>query len=145
MLSSDADEKDEYSRLALMASSAEQQGSSHGLNRVSTNIDVDYSEGDGDDEDCAVKEGAGDHDGGGEVAGSGVDDERVDDGDDGGFDDGEVDGDDTLIAGNSPQPLSLIPSFGYDKEARSTHVFRSHLASTCDSSLCSIITRFSMG
>ena len=55
MLSSDADEKDEYSRLALMASSAEQQGSSHGLNRVSTNIDVDYSEGDGDDEDCAVK------------------------------------------------------------------------------------------
>ena len=77
MLSSDADEKDEYSRLALGASSAEQQGSSHGLNRVSMNIDVDYSEGDGDDEDCAVKEGAGDHDGSGEVAGSGVDDDRV--------------------------------------------------------------------
>lgn len=148
MLSSDADEKYEYSRLALEAQSSQQQGSSHGLDKVGTNIDVDYGEGDGDDEDCADNEGDGDHDGDGDgkVAGSEVDDDKVDDGDDEGCDNGEVDdGDDTLIAENSPRPLSLQPPSGMDKEAHSTHVFRPHSASACDSSLCYIRARFSMG
>jgi hypothetical protein len=57
--------------------------------------------------------------------------------------DSNDDGEDT--AENSTPPLSPRPSLRWDKEAPPTHVFRPHSATTCDSSLCYVQTRFAMG
>ncbi|CAI5732690.1 unnamed protein product [Hyaloperonospora brassicae] len=163
MLSSDAGEQYNYPRVALEGQSSQQQVSPHCVDKVDTNVDVEYGDGNNNGEDCVNTEGDRDHDGDGDGSSAEVADSKVDEGDDevcdegrgdgevvegdvGGCDEGEVDdGDDTVIAGNVPRPLSLHPSSGWNEEARSTHVFRPHSASVCESSSCYIQTRFSMG
>uniref|UniRef100_A0AAV1T9H9 FPL domain-containing protein n=1 Tax=Peronospora matthiolae TaxID=2874970 RepID=A0AAV1T9H9_9STRA len=136
MLSSDAGENYEYSRLVLGARSSQQQDGSHCLEALDTNNDVsNHDVDDGDDSES---------DDDGEVG----DD---DDGDDGGDDSEDADGDDrdkegdTLTTENLPQLLSPQPSIRWDEEAPLMHTFRPHSASSCESSLCYIQTRFSMG
>ncbi|KAF4129579.1 FPL domain-containing protein [Phytophthora infestans] len=51
----------------------------------------------------------------------------------------------TATTENSSRPLSPQPSLRWDKEAPPMHVFRPHSATTCESSLCYVQTRFAMG
>ncbi|ETM02834.1 hypothetical protein, variant, partial [Phytophthora nicotianae] len=51
----------------------------------------------------------------------------------------------TATTENSSRPLSPQPDLRWDKEAPPMHVFRPHSATTCESSLCYVQTRFAMG
>ncbi|KAL4108652.1 hypothetical protein PRIC1_000363 [Phytophthora ramorum] len=59
--------------------------------------------------------------------------------------DGNDDGECTITTKSSSPPLSPRPSLRWDKEAPPMHVFRPHSATTCESSLCYVQTRFAMG
>ncbi|GMF57585.1 unnamed protein product [Phytophthora fragariaefolia] len=59
--------------------------------------------------------------------------------------DSNDDEEDTATTEPSPRLLSPPPSLRWDKEAPPMHVFRPHSATTCESSLCYVQTRFAVG
>ncbi|KAE9000132.1 hypothetical protein PR001_g17707 [Phytophthora rubi] len=59
--------------------------------------------------------------------------------------DSNDDEEDTATTEPSPRLLSPRPSLRWDKEAPPMHVFRPHSATTCESSLCYVQTRFAIG
>lgn len=59
--------------------------------------------------------------------------------------DSNDDEEDTATTEASPRALSPRPLLRWDKEAPPMHVFRPHSATTCESSLCYVQTRFAIG
>ncbi|KAJ8571569.1 hypothetical protein ON010_g5269 [Phytophthora cinnamomi] len=59
--------------------------------------------------------------------------------------DSNDDEEDTATTEPSPRLLSPRPSLRWDKEAPPMHVFRPYSATTCESSLCYVQTRFAIG
>ncbi|CAI5731829.1 unnamed protein product [Peronospora destructor] len=60
-------------------------------------------------------------------------------------DSNDDDDEDTVTTENSPQQLCSQPSLRWDMEQPPMHVFCPHSATTCETSLCYIETRFGMG
>ncbi|CAI5728025.1 unnamed protein product [Peronospora effusa] len=59
--------------------------------------------------------------------------------------DDDDDDEDTVTTENSPRELSPQPSLPWNMEQLPMHVFCPHSATTCESSLCYVQTRFGMG